>query len=167
MTHLDGPGEDQAKGPGDEPAVVALEIADAVGRLADLWSIAAQDAALRLSLHQFRALRALEVTPGLNLTSLAERLDIALPTASRLCDRLEAAGLLERASHPYRRREVQLSLTPPGRHVISDVVGRRVQALAVGLSRMEPGDRVALRRGLKAFLSARDAALPRAENPDR
>jgi DNA-binding MarR family transcriptional regulator len=167
VTHLDGPGEDQAKGPGDGPEAVALEIADAVGRLADLWSVAAQDAALRLSLHQFRALRALEVTPGLNLTSLAERLDIGLPTASRLCDRLEAAGLLERASHPHKRREVQLSLTAPGRHVISDVVERRVQALAVALRGMEPGERVALSRGLKAFLSAQDAALPRSENPGR
>ncbi|MEU5390229.1 MarR family winged helix-turn-helix transcriptional regulator [Streptomyces tibetensis] len=167
MTYLDGPGEDQAKGPGDGPEAVALEIAGAVEKLSDLWSVAAQGAALRLSPHQLRALRALEVTPGLNLTALAERLDIGLPTASRLCDRLEAAGMLERASHPHKRREVQLSLTAPGRHVLSDVTGRRVQALAFALRGMEPAERVALSRGLKALRRAQDSQLSRSEDRDR
>ncbi|MGC5005487.1 MarR family winged helix-turn-helix transcriptional regulator [Streptomyces sp. NBC_00353] len=167
MTHLDGPGDEQAKGPGDGSDAIALEIADAVESLTDLWSVAAQDAALRLSLHQLRALHALEAAPGLNLTALAERLDIGLPTASRLCDRLEAAGLLERASHPHRRREVQLSLTVPGRQVLRDVAGRRAQALAAVLGVMEPAARVALSRGLQALHAAQDAASSRSEDPHR
>ncbi|GGT10276.1 MarR family winged helix-turn-helix transcriptional regulator [Streptomyces chromofuscus] len=168
MTHLGGPGDDQAKGSADGPEAVAPDIADAVENLANLWSLSAQGAALRLSLHQLRALRALEVAPGLNLTGLAERLDIGLPTASRLCDRLEAAGLMERALHPHRRREVRLSLTAHGRHVLDDVAERRARALGATLAGMEPAERDALSRGLRAFLATRtqQAPLPGDAAPD-
>ncbi|WP_329415838.1 MarR family transcriptional regulator [Streptomyces sp. NBC_00704] len=158
MTHLDGADNDQAKGPDHGPRAAAREIADAVESLTDLWTVAAQEAALRLSLHQLKALRAVADAPGLNLTALAERLDLGMPTASRLCDRLEAAGLLERGTHPFSRREVQLRLTLPGRQVLSDVAGRRAQALAAVLGLLEPADRVALHRGLRALHTARGAA---------
>ncbi|MEU5595244.1 MarR family transcriptional regulator [Streptomyces sp. NPDC020298] len=165
MTHPGGPGEERAKGPGDGPEAIALEISDAVENLTTLWSLAAQDAALRLSLHQLRALRALEAAPGVNLTALAQRLDIGMPTASRLCDRLEAAGLLERELHPRRRREVRLSLTAHGRHALRDVAARREQALAAALAAMHPAERTALRRGLKAFLTSRAPGRPRRSEP--
>ncbi|MGW0473556.1 MarR family winged helix-turn-helix transcriptional regulator [Streptomyces coeruleorubidus] len=167
VTDLGGPGDHRARRPGDGPEVVAAQIADAVESLAALWSVAAQEASLRLSLHQLRALRTLEAAPGLNLTALADQLDIGLPTASRLCDRLAAAGLLERAPHPDTRREVQLWLTTHGRHVLGDVAGRRAQALARTLAAMEPGERVALSRGLRGFLAARDAEIPRADGAHR
>lgn len=165
MTHPHGDGSDQAKGPDDGPAAVALEIADAVAGLADLWAVAAHDAALRLSLHQLRALRAVEATPGLNLTALAVRLDIGMPTASRLCDRLEAAGLLERGFPAHSRREVQLGLTMAGRQVLGDVAESRAQALAGVLDAMGPAERAALRRGLTAFRAAQDCATSRPADP--
>lgn len=148
------------RGSGDAPEDVAREIADAVESLTTLWSLAAQEAALRLSVHQLRALRALEATPDLNLTGLAERLAVGLPTASRLCDRLEAAGLLERALHPRKRREVQLSLTAQGHRVLDDVAERRAQALTAVLAGMKPADRAALSRSMQAFLAARESGPP-------
>ncbi|MFF8873335.1 MarR family winged helix-turn-helix transcriptional regulator [Streptomyces massasporeus] len=166
VTHLCGPGDDDATGPCDGPEAVAREIADAVESLTGLWSMAAQEAALRLSLHQLRALRALEAAPDLNLTALAERLDIGLPTASRLCDRLEAAGLLERALHPDNRREVRLALTAQGQHVLDDVATRRSHALAAALTAMEPAELIVLRRGMHAYLAARNAARSRAMGPE-
>ncbi|MFF8015407.1 MarR family transcriptional regulator [Streptomyces sp. NPDC007929] len=153
MTDLGGPGNHRARGPGDGPEAVASQIADAVERLAALWSIAAQEASLRLSPHQLRALRTVQSAPGLNLTALADGLDIGLPTASRLCDRLAAAGLLERAPHPDTRREVQLWLTTHGQHVLADVATRRAQALATALAAMTPPERAALSRGLRGFLA--------------
>nr|WP_229900294.1 MarR family transcriptional regulator [Streptomyces capoamus] len=158
---LPGGADDRAEGSGDESSAGAREIADAVECLANLWSLAAQEAAVRLSLHQLRALRTLEAAPELNLTGLAERLDIGLPTASRLCDRLEAAGMLERALHPRNRREVQLRLTGQGRRVLGDVARRRTQALAGVLAHMAPPERAALVRGMKAFLRAQGEAPPR------
>ncbi|MFI0508598.1 DNA-binding MarR family transcriptional regulator [Streptomyces canus] len=167
MTRLSGSGDDQPSGPGDDPLSVALEVADAVDGLANLWTVAAQGASLRLSPHQLRALRILESEPGLNLTTLAESMEIGPPTASRLCDRLEAAGLLERLLHPHRRREVQLVLTARGRQVLGEVAERRSRALAAVLAAMEPGARAALSGGLRAFLSAQDGNGRETGDPGR
>jgi DNA-binding MarR family transcriptional regulator len=164
VTHLVGPRDDDAQGPDDDPEAIAREIADAVESLADLWSLATQEAALRLSLHQLRALRALGAASELNLTALAERLDIGLPTASRLCDRLEAAGLLERALHPHKRREVRLSLTAHGLDALRGIAARRARALALALGAMEPEERLALSRGMKAFLAAQEVVPTRSSD---
>ncbi|MFJ8200933.1 MarR family winged helix-turn-helix transcriptional regulator [Streptomyces sp. NPDC096152] len=165
MTHLGGFGDDPVNGPDGDAKAVALELADAVDSLTDLWLLAVQEAPLRLSLQQLRALRVVAAEPGLNLTALAERLDMGPPTASRLCDRLEAAGLLERVLHPLKRREVQLNLAAQGRQVLDEVAGRRAQGLAEVLEAMETADRAALRRGLRAFRAVRNAAHP--HGPDR
>ncbi|MET7383368.1 MarR family transcriptional regulator [Streptomyces sp. NPDC005526] len=167
MTHLGGFGDDPDNGPDGDAKAVALEIADAVDGLTELWLLAAQEAPLRLSLQQLRALRVVAAEPGLNLTTLAERLDMGPPTASRLCDRLEAAGLLERVLHPLKRREVQLSLAAQGRQVLDEVAGRRAQGLAEVLGAMEADDRAALRRGMRAFRAVRDAGVPHPHGPDR
>ncbi|MFF8941662.1 MarR family winged helix-turn-helix transcriptional regulator [Streptomyces sp. NPDC014864] len=167
MTHLGGFGDDPANRPDGDAKAAALEIADAVDGLTDLWLLAAQEARLRLSLQQLRALRVVAAEPGLNLTTLAERLEMGLPTASRLCDRLEAAGLLERVLHPRKRREVQLSLSAQGRQVLDEVAGRRAQGLAEVLEAMEAADRAALRRGMRAFRAVRDAGAPHPHGPDR
>ncbi|MGW4560940.1 MarR family winged helix-turn-helix transcriptional regulator [Streptomyces sp. NPDC004561] len=156
MTGLSGSGDGRASDPGDDPASLASTVAGAVDSLVDLWSVAAQGASLRLSPHQLRALRILESEPGLNLTGLASGMDIGLPTASRLCDRLEAAGLLERVLHPQKRREVQLHLTGHGRQVLGEVASRRSQALAAVLAAMKPAERAALSRGLRGFATAQD-----------
>ncbi|WP_432025970.1 MarR family winged helix-turn-helix transcriptional regulator [Streptomyces sp. 1222.5] len=156
MTGLSGSGDGRVSGPDDDSVSLASTIAEAVDRLADLWSVAAQGASLRLSPHQLRALRILEAEPGQNLTALAVGMDIGLPTASRLCDRLEAAGLLERVLHPQKRREVQLHLTGHGRQVLHEVASRRSRALAAVLAAMETTERDALRRGLQSFLAAQD-----------
>ncbi|MHC3474729.1 MarR family winged helix-turn-helix transcriptional regulator [Streptomyces sp. 7R007] len=166
MTRLSGSGDDQPGGPGDDPLSVASEIADAVDALANLWSVAAQGASLRLSPHQLRALRILESEPGLNLTALAEGMEIGPPTASRLCDRLEAAGLLERLLHPHKRREVQLVLTGRGRQVLKEVASRRSQALVVVLAAMAPGEREALTRGMRAFRTAQGGVDKEADGSD-
>jgi DNA-binding MarR family transcriptional regulator len=160
VTGLGSSGCGHVRSSGDAPEDVAWEIADAVESLTSLWSLAAQEAVLQLSVHQLRALRTLETTPDLNLTGLAERLAVGLPTASRLCDRLEAAGLLERALHPRKRREVQLTLTRQGYRVLDDVAGRRAQALTAVLAGVEPADRAALSRGMRAFLAARNDGAP-------
>ncbi|MEU9588977.1 MarR family transcriptional regulator [Streptomyces sp. NPDC048193] len=164
MTRLSGSGDDSASGPGADPVALALEIADAVESLTDLWTVAAQGASLRLSPHQLRALRVLESEPGLNLTALAERMEMGLPTASRLCDRLEAAGLLERVVHPRKRREVQLRLTGHGRQMLDEVALRRAHALAAVLAGMDSPAREALHRGLPGFLAARGRDAPGADS---
>lgn len=140
----------QATGPGDDSEVIARAIADAVERITDAWANAPHDVP-RLTAAQLRALRALEMRPAVNLTALAERLDIALPAASRLCNRLESAGLMARTSHPLSRREVELDLTAVGRHVMREISAYRVRVLAAVVREMQPAERGALRHGLASF----------------
>jgi DNA-binding MarR family transcriptional regulator len=143
----------------------ARQVVDAVESLVACWFAAAQEAAPRLPARQLLALRTVRRRPGLNLTSLAEHLGIGVPTASRLCDRLEAAGLLERTLQPVNRREVQLTLTAYGRRVLTDVTDRRVRRLASVLGAMPPPQRVALQQGLLSFHQAQLADGQRRPEP--
>ncbi|MFF1544973.1 MarR family winged helix-turn-helix transcriptional regulator [Streptomyces sp. NPDC058291] len=138
----------------DGAPLQARQVADAVESLVTCWLAAAQEAAPRLPARQLLALRTVRHRPELNLTALAERLDVALPTASRLCDRLEAAGLLERAVQPRNRREVRLVLTAYGQRVLRDVGERRARRLAAVFEGMTPVQRAALEQGLYAFHQA-------------
>ncbi|MEV6182697.1 MarR family winged helix-turn-helix transcriptional regulator [Streptomyces sp. NPDC052016] len=135
----------------------ARRVVDAVESLVACWLAAAEETTPRLPDRQLVALRTIRRRPELNLTALAEHLGIGLPTASRLCDRLEAAGLLERSVHPRNRREVQLVLTAYGRRVLVDVNDRRVRRLASVFEGMTPAQRTALEHGLSAFRQAHAA----------
>ncbi|OKK16118.1 hypothetical protein AMK16_25725 [Streptomyces sp. CB00455] len=105
---------------------------------------------------QLRALTILERRPGINLRDLGEALGSTPPSISRLCDRLEAAGLVQRSRVRTNRREVELSLSRRGRAVLAQTRARRAQSIAEVLQRMSPRRRQALGEGLSAF---RDAAL--------
>jgi DNA-binding MarR family transcriptional regulator len=88
-------------------------------------------------------------------------------SASRLCDRLEAIGLLRRVPDPRDRREVRLLLTPPARRLLDELRERRRAALAAVLDRMTPAARQDLVRALAAF-DAAAGTLPaaRTDAPD-
>lgn len=89
-----------------------------------------------------------------NMSRLAGALDVVPSSASRLCDRLEATGLLRRVPDPRDRREVRLMLTPAARRMLDDLRRRRRQALEKVLDRMTPAGREDLVRALAAFDSA-------------
>ena len=89
-----------------------------------------------------------------NMSRLAEALEVVPSSASRLCDRLEATGLLRRVPDPRDRREVRLLLTASARRLLDELRDRRRQALADVLERMAPGDREELVRSLRAFATA-------------
>jgi DNA-binding MarR family transcriptional regulator len=102
-------------------------------------------------------LRVLAIVAGnrhTNMNRLAEALDVVPSSASRLCDRLEANGLLSRMPDPRDRREVRLMLTPSARRLLDDLRDRRRTALSVVLERMAPSARQELVRSLQAFDTA-------------
>lgn len=104
-------------------------------------------------------LRVLTIVAGnrhTNMSRLAEALDVVPSSASRLCDRLEATGLLRRVADPRDRREVRLLLTPASRRLLADLRERRQAALAEVLELMPAGARQELLRSLQAF----EAAVP-------
>jgi DNA-binding MarR family transcriptional regulator len=91
---------------------------------------------------------------GINLRRLAGRLRMMLSSASRLCDRLVAAGLVSRVPGRVDRREIALFLTPSSRQVLADLRATRRELLSEVLERMSPAGRAALVHGLTEFAEA-------------
>lgn len=144
-----------AQHPRNLPADAAAAIHDASERLGMLW-VTSYSGGLghRVSPSQLRALLAIARHEATNLTDLATDLDAMLSSASRLCDRLVAAGLIERRPGTDDRREVALRLTPDGHRLLGAVEQERRSALADVLASMDLDDQAALLRGLDAFSAA-------------
>jgi DNA-binding MarR family transcriptional regulator len=100
---------------------------------------------------QLRALLVVGDHGSLNLNQLAEELGVIPSSASRLCDRLVAAGLLDRRVSEQNRREVVLTLRGEGQRLLETVEHHRHDALADVLNGMRPVGRKALLSGLEAF----------------
>jgi DNA-binding MarR family transcriptional regulator len=67
---------------------------------------------LGLTQAQWRAIARLARSEGMTQAALAESLEIQPITLTRLVDRMEKAGWVERRTHPLDRRAVQLYLAP-------------------------------------------------------
>ncbi|AGL19720.1 MarR family winged helix-turn-helix transcriptional regulator [Actinoplanes sp. N902-109] len=107
---------------------------------------------------QLRVLTIISRTEHVNMSRLAETLDVVPSSASRLCDRLEATGLLRRVPDPRDRREVRLLPTAAARRLLGELHERRQAALAEVLERMSPARRAELVRALAAFEAAAHTA---------
>jgi len=103
---------------------------------------------------QLRVLTIIARNRQTNMSRLAEALEVVPSSASRLCDRLEATGMLRRVPDPRDRREVRLLLTPAARRVLDQLRELRRRALAEVLERMAPAGRHDLVRALAAFDAA-------------
>ena len=97
---------------------------------------------------QLRALLIVDRAGGLNLNQLAAQVGASASATSRLCDRMEVAGLLTRDRAVGSRREIVLALTESGRRLADWVREQRRAALAELLEAMTPEGRQALIRGL-------------------
>jgi DNA-binding MarR family transcriptional regulator len=100
---------------------------------------------------QLRVLTIIANARHTNMSRLAEALDVVPSSASRLCDRLEATGMLRRVPDPRDRREVRLLLTATAKRLLDQLRERRRAALAEVLERMSPPSRQDLVRALAAF----------------
>lgn len=143
---------------GDPPYELTEETSAAVETLVSLWARASRTVSPRLSALQLEALLITRRSPGINLTGLAVEVGAALPAVSRLCDRLEAAGLLCREPAPTSRREIGLALTQRGTDITDALLSRRSQLFGDVLSRMPPAAR---RRFLTSLQEFSDAASER------
>lgn len=119
-----------------------------------VWNRGARQAAPATSTSQLSALFVVERRPLITLQELARELGSRPSTASRLCDRLQKAGLLLRAPGSVDRREVTLRLSRGGGHLLRRVRGQRRAHLARVLAEMRPCARRSLVTGLAAFQAA-------------
>jgi DNA-binding MarR family transcriptional regulator len=98
---------------------------------------------------QLRALLIIDQAGTLNLSGLASELGATASAASRLCDRMEAAGLVIRDRAAASRREIVLLPTESGRRLAEWVRRRRRSALGAVLDSMTQDGREALAQGLR------------------
>jgi DNA-binding MarR family transcriptional regulator len=152
-------------GPEGPESTIAAEVDLAAAALLSVWDQARERVATRLSVSQLRALLAVEATPGVNLRRLAEAMNMMLSSASRLCDRLVAAGLIDREPSRSDRREIALSLTPTGERLLADLREERHRRLAEVLAGMSETSRAALLRGLRDFALIADPPRTRVARP--
>jgi DNA-binding MarR family transcriptional regulator len=141
-------------------AELARLVSDASELLALLWGRTADDMPQRLSLPQLRAMLVIKRSGGVTVTALAEAMDASPSSASRLGDRLVAAGLVRRSTNASDRRGFLLQLSADGAAVLDRLSEARTQHITVLLERMSPQARHALLTGL---LELGQAAAPAAE----
>jgi DNA-binding MarR family transcriptional regulator len=107
-----------------------------------------------VTLVQYRALVLLAARGSMNVGGLADVLDVHQSTATRLCDRLVARGLVDRGHSPENRREVVLSLTPDGQALIRSVTAKRRAELDRIMDRLTVKQRASVNDAFKLFADA-------------
>ena len=84
---------------------------------------------LGLTQAQWRAIVHLSRSEGMTQAALAESLEIQPITLTRLIDRMESAGWVERRTHPLDRRAVQLYLTSQSQPILEQMHARAADTL--------------------------------------
>jgi DNA-binding MarR family transcriptional regulator len=108
----------------------------------------------RVTLPQLRIMVMIASRGPLNLGAIAAGLDVHPSNASRACDRLVAAGLLDRRDDPADRRNLLLQLTEAGAQLVDEVTARRRRTIQDTLERMPARQRRSLVSALTAFADA-------------
>jgi DNA-binding MarR family transcriptional regulator len=165
---MGAPSSPQQQSSSQQPShAAARAAAGAVEVLEVLWERGFDAASPSpVSAFQVRVLYCLDREEGINLRRLGDLLGSTAPSVSRLCDRLEATGYVERRPSPVSRRELELHLTSKARTYLADLRARREQTLLEVLDRMPATARRDLLRGLESFRFAAHQLQARAEeNP--
>jgi DNA-binding MarR family transcriptional regulator len=107
-----------------------------------------------LTLPQYRLLVVLDSRGPSSQARLAEALEVNPSTALRMIERLTAAGMVEKATNPARRREVLLRLTGAGWQTVRQVTEARRAELSRIVAAMPAQQRLQLVAALDAFTEA-------------
>lgn len=125
---------------------------------------------LGLTRAQYKVLAHLALNEGIHQGALAEILDTEPITLTRILDRLERAGLIERMSHPSDRRLRLLRLTEAAHPLLDAIftIGAHTQGEAMeGISDEERDRLRALLFRMKSNLASRLAAGKAAAGGER
>ncbi|MEV4495410.1 MarR family transcriptional regulator [Micromonospora arborensis] len=147
----------------ERPADLAAAIDAAAGTLIAVLDSAA--ARHHVPPTQLRVLTLISSRPETNVNGLAELLDVVPSSASRLCDRLEATGLLRRVPDPRDRREVRLVATAAALTLLRQLAEQRQRAVQSVLDRMPARTQHDLLLALVAFGRAATQSVPE-QQPD-
>lgn len=76
------------------------------------------------SITEWRILATLTGKPGISIGGLAQVSVSKQPTVTRLLDRMEAKGYVERFAHDTDRRITMVRITPDGQTIVADLIRR-------------------------------------------
>jgi DNA-binding MarR family transcriptional regulator len=108
----------------------------------------------RVTLPQLRILVMIASRGPQNLTSLAQGLGVHASNATRACDKLVDADLIQRSNDPTDRRNLVLQLTLSGQQLIQTMTEHRRTAIEKVLAKMPSQLRSELTPALLAFAEA-------------
>jgi len=114
--------------------------------------------AAELTLAQVRVLRRLAKEPR-SLGQLGADLVLAPPSMTRLVDRLEERGLIERRRDDEDRRKVLATITPEGRRMVSAIPFLEGTPIRTAVDGMTVADRERIAAAMREF----NAAVAQAE----
>jgi DNA-binding MarR family transcriptional regulator len=100
---------------------------------------------------QFEILCLAENESSLNMSQLAERLDLTVPTVVRAVDALTRKGLVERQRASMKQRDVTLATTPDGRAAKETVESYRHDRLLTLLEELTEDEVTALVQGFRGM----------------
>lgn len=106
---------------------------------------------VRMTLTQFRAVVLLRDAGTLKANQLARKLGTSASSVTRLCDLLEAEGLIRRIPNPQSRREVLIQASRKGERLVRRVMDRRRLDLRRILSTIDVADRSAVVSTMEQF----------------
>lgn len=137
------------RGPEATDDVLTLEAAAA--DLRRVWELALAGLGATLTPVQLRALLTIDRAGPLSLNDLARELCASSSAASKVCNRLQQAGLITRRTARHDRRGVVLSISRAGTRLITWVQARHRERLAAVLADMGADGRDRLVTGLRAL----------------
>ena len=115
---------------------------------------------------QWKVLFRLQRQPGLRQIELADMLDIEPITLSRIVDRLEEGGLVERVADPADRRAWRLHVTARAKPLIEKLRAVADEMIAEAFAGIDPNE-IAITRAVLSRVrenAGRTAPLNRASN---
>ncbi|MEI7770446.1 MAG: MarR family transcriptional regulator [Chloroflexales bacterium] len=111
---------------------------------------------LDCSMAQLKALFVIAREEPAPIGRVAEVLQVGLPTASHLVDRLVQDGMVARANDPTDRRRTLASLTPQGTQLCARLRQGSAARLHSWLDQLDDEERAILARGLQAMARVAD-----------
>ncbi|MGN5632289.1 MarR family winged helix-turn-helix transcriptional regulator [Streptomyces sp. AC154] len=117
------------------------------------------------STSQLRLMYVVDREDGIRMRTVCQRLASAPPTVTRMCDRLQAIGFLERLPSLHNGREIGLRLTATGKEHLQRIREQRDAMLHQAIDNMSAIERRALAAGLEGLgtqLNAARGEAPRA-----
>lgn len=100
-----------------------------------------------------------------SVSDLSARLDVGLATASLVVGELSRVGLVLRKEDEADRRRTLVDLAPGYRQMIRGALAQKMDAVRGALEQLDPRERAALKKGLKALVGAFEALAEEAGRP--